>query len=241
MTPIITVDDLRAEGLDESTASDDALTAAIALAMEDLTQYTGGLWFSPIEFTPGAPLTVDGSGTETLRLPAPIVRLDAVYEDGLEMVLDDLAVYGRVDTLPDERKLPRLIKRTRTAGTVVSPWEMEASIVRSTAGKRIWPKVQRAVTLVGVFGFVEADGTSPPPLVRKVALRLALRQWRPLTDPLEGEARATGEVVRETTDGHTYELRGVRTSPGPTGNVEIDRILAMYRRRYWGGSTRSWQ
>ena len=228
---IITLQDIRDQGLTEEEASDDELTLAIAAAEEDLREYTGGRWFEPIEFPSDSPLLLDGTGTDTIVLPVPIIRLDSVSEDGAELSIADLAVYGYVDRRPDNRGYARICKRGVIPSPLADAWGTSS---------RVWKARRQVVALVGSFGYVEADGTSSPPLVKKAALRLALREWRPLTDPLESESHATGQVMSETTDMHSYTLGGVKTSSGPTGNVEIDRILARYALRSRGGTTRSY-
>lgn len=230
---IITLEDVRAAGLTDEEAADDLVESAI-LTADSIIREATGTWFEAVVYTVDAPLLIDGAGGNVLSLPAPIVQLDKVLEEGAEIALTDLAVYGKVSVRqPDDRFNPRLLRKP-VSSLLGGSWPSGGYDRSGPRYLPTWIEGPQSIALVGVFGFVEADGVSPPPLIKKTALRLVMREWRPVGDPLDAEAHASGQVVSETTDGHSYTLGGVITSNGVTGNPLIDDVLARYRRRFGG-------
>lgn len=204
----------RAEGITLQQADDPRLQSLLDDASRFLDDATGW-WFSPRALT----LRLDGTGDDWLVLPAPPVALTSVTLDGAALLLSDVVADGTPGTWPDRRSAPQLL---RAVGC--------------------WTSGRRNVVVVGSFGYVEADLVSPPPAVRDACLRLAVRNLARLADA-EGQAeRRAGEVFRETTDGHSYELAGVLPGAagawrrnGLTGDPDVDRTIERYRRPPAGG------
>ena len=71
-----------------------------------------------------------------------------------------------------------------------------------------------------------------PMMIRRAAILMAIRFYIPTADEL-AEMEKERKLTKETTDGHSYELRSddYSYSKGPTGDAEIDEILALYRRK----------
>lgn len=71
-----------------------------------------------------------------------------------------------------------------------------------------------------------------PRMIKRAAVLLALRFYIPTADEL-AELERERKLTKETTDGHSYELRSddYSYSRGPTGDAEIDEILVLYRRK----------
>lgn len=204
----------RAEGITLQQADDLRLQSLLDDATRFIDDATGW-WFAPRAAT----LRLDGSGHDWLPLPAPPITVTSVVLDGVALALVDLLVDGTPGELPDRRRTPQLARPTGC-----------------------WTRGRRNVVIVGSFGFVEADLSSPPLAIREACLRLAVRNLALLGDP-EGQAeRRVGEVFREHTDGHSYELAGVLPGApggwrrgGLTGDPDIDRALERYRRPPAGG------
>jgi hypothetical protein len=159
-------------------------------------------------------LPFDGQDTECLWLPAPIVSLTSVSIDGSALTLGDVLIYGSTAAPRQSLRAPRLARKN---------------------GVR-WPQGRRNISVVGSFGFVESDGTTPTE-IRDVCVRLAVRELGLITDATAQGERQRGRVFRETTDGHSYELAGVLPGAvgawrqgGLTGDPDIDVTLASYRR-----------
>lgn len=71
-----------------------------------------------------------------------------------------------------------------------------------------------------------------PRMIRRAAVLMALRFYI-LTAGEAEERDRERRLVSESTDGHSYTLRSdeYSYSRGPTGDSEIDEILALYRRK----------
>lgn len=71
-----------------------------------------------------------------------------------------------------------------------------------------------------------------PRMIRRAVVLMALRFYIPTSGEAEERDRER-RLVSESTDGHSYTLRSddYSYSRGPTGDSEIDEILALYRRK----------
>lgn len=199
----------RDQGITTGQADDTRLQRLLDEASRRIDRVTGW-WFEARTLT----LPFDGQGTECLWLPAPVVSLTSVSIDGVALTLGDVLVYGSTAAPRQSLRAPRLARKN---------------------GVR-WPQGRRNVSVVGSFGFVESDGTTPAE-IRDVCVRLAHRELGLITDAAAQGERQRGRVFRETTDGHSYELAGVLPGAvgawrqgGLTGDPEIDVTLASYRR-----------
>ncbi len=200
-------------------ASDERLQALLNDASEYIDRYTGW-WFEPRTKT----LTFDGDGCECLWLPAPIVSLTSVSISGTTLDLASVLQYGTAAS-GQELRAARLAR----VGSSIGLYPVSVSTT--------WPRGRRNITVVGSFGYVKEDGTSPPTEIRDVCIRLALRSLRPIADPIGAAERRATSVYRETTDNHSYELAGGMPGAagswrqgGLQGDPEIDTALARHRR-----------
>ena len=199
----LTVAELRAEGVTEAQADDERAEALIEAASAELDQLTG--WF----FEPRAlTLTLSGRGTRSLELPAPPIQLERVVVDGAELHHTDLFIVG-APVLPgfDGARLSRRSGRfTRGIGNVV---------------------------VEGRFGYTEPDGSAEgqtPLMIRRACALLVLRYLYPLADDRGFDVRNRWRVLEERTRDQSYKLDRVGESVGPTGDPELDSIIARYRR-----------
>lgn len=210
-----TLSDARAEGITTEQADDVRLTALLTRASRRIDDLTGW-WFESRTLT----LTLDGTGARHLRLPAPAIALTRVAVDGSDLdLVDDVVNVGAPAGPAFERHNPKLLR----------------------AGGIAWPRGSRNVTVVGRFGFVEADETAPL-AIQEACLRLAVRALPRFTDPTAADEARRALITKETTDGHSYELgtgdigkRAAWRFGGATGDPEVDVILARYRCPPGGG------
>lgn len=207
-----TLTDARSEGITPAMADDARLTALLTQASQFIDTYTEQ-WFEPRTET----LRFDGHDGELLHLPVPILALTSVTLDGAALSLtEDVIAYKSLR----DRSNPKLAR----------------------AGSGVWCVGRQNIVVVGSFGYCEADGTSPPPEIQRATLLLVVRNLAQLADPAAADARRAGEVFKEVTDGHSYELGGNFAGAagswrrnGLTGDPEIDRVLMRYRRPIAGG------
>lgn len=206
--PYASVQDLRDEGVTITQLSDERAATLLQRASSHIDAVTGQ-WFEPRTKT----LRFDGTGAELLWLAVPLISLTSCSLAGDPLVPGDVVIYGAPGT--EERRNPKLARVL----------------------KNVWTEGPQNVEIVGSWGFVEAD-LSTPWEIREACLRLVIRAI-PL---LSAESTATMDVKKETTDGHSYE-RFDRTSStagawrfgGLTGDPAIDTVLARFRRPIAGG------
>lgn len=207
-----TTDTLRAEGVPASV-SDARLIALGDLAKRYIDRVTG-LWFDLRAFGPGTPLTLDGSGTSIQELPAPPKTLTAVRIDGTTVTASEYVVYNRrPETGAEDFWYPRiefkvLLRTERAFGAQAVP--------RFASGSQ-------NVELEGVFGFVEADDTTPQAIQRACAL-LVVGMTTLLT---QGPA---GYMQSETLGHYSYTVAEGAVAQLLTGNPELGMLLVAYTR-----------
>ena len=201
-----TVDDLRAEGVDQAQASDARLEALLDEASRTIDRLTG--WF----FEPRtATYRLDGRGTRSLEPPAPPIRLNR------------LTVVGY--------NLPRDPEHLVVVGAPVEPG---FDAPRLTLLHGLFPRGTANVVLRGLWGYTEPDGTPhgrTPLAIRRACVLLVLR-WLPLIADTDdaAEARDRWRIIEEKTRDQSYKL-DKPGDPGPlTGDPEVDAILLRYRR-----------
>lgn len=223
------VSDLRAEGVAATDASDARLQQLIALASRYIERVTGR-FFEPRVQT----LTLDGAGGRTLPLGHPIVGVESVIIDASPFSSGDLPVdpsvyrvYNRHLTqglfLPDDRDNPKLelLYGEGPAGAL-------------GLGSFIWPRGQQNVTVRGVFGYTEPDGSptgKTPELIRHATKLLVMREL-----PLLGSADQREDAQRryrltsERTRDQSYTLEALQLHGAFTGDPEIDNVLVAFVR-----------
>lgn len=207
----------RAEGLTTDDVGDVRLGAIIELASAYIVRATGQ-WFRPRTFTADAPLLLDGSGGAVQHLPAPVLDLVSVSQDGDVIATSEIAVYSRqFGQWGDERLNPRIEWQPPA---FVSTGLLMPSYSRTTAAG--WNRGAQNVALVGTFGFL--DG-----------------RWRGAWDV--GTAYAAEDTV--TRGNQTYLARVASTgndpatddgdvwqpcaAPSAIRRVAIDLVLREYR------------
>jgi len=201
-----TVDDLRAEGVDQAQASDARLEALLEEASRTIDRLTGW-FFEPLALT----YRLDGRGTPSLEPPAPPIRLTR------------LIVVGYI--------LPRDPEHLVVVGAPVEPG---FDAPRLTLRRGRFPRGTANVIVRGLWGYTEPDGTPngrTPLAIRRACILLVLR-WLPLMGDADdaAEARDRWRIIAEKTRDQSYRLDRPG-DPGPlTGDPEIDRILMRFRR-----------
>ena len=200
-----TVADLRDEGVSEARASDARLGVLLDEASRGIDRVTG--WF----FEPRAmTLALSGRGTAGLEPPVPPIRLERMRVLGAEV--------------------PVSPSHLRVVGAPVMPGFDAPRLVRT---RGVFPRGWDNVEVEGLWGYTEPDGsaTGRTPLeVRRACMLLVLRWLAPIGDESVGpEARDPWRVLEERTRDQAVKFD--RARPGHlTGDPEVDRILARYRR-----------
>ena len=207
-----TIDDLRAEGIDDDGRVESVL---IPLAEAAIERWTGFRFYSY-----AATLVLDGTGTRVLVLPQAILSITSVTVDTVAVDAGDYVVYNRRPPGRDDRRWPRLARPPS-----LDSWNAQA-------GGAIWAVGAQNVSVVGTFGFTDADAQGnerPPEEIRRLTLRLVALELARLGDLDELTARRL-RVYGLSMDagGVSLSLAAAAVSDGPTGVPEIDGVVARY-------------
>ena len=230
------VSDLRAEGVTPADASDARLQQLIALASRYVERITARFFEPRIQ-----EITLDGTGGRTLPLGHPIIGVEGVFIDSSPFTPGDLPVdssiyrvYNRHLTqglfLPDDRDNPKL---EFVHGSDLAGVRFE-SIGGTGLASLVWPHGQQNVTVRGVFGYTEGDGSPTgrtPELIRHATKLLVMRDL-PLLGSVDQreDARRRFRLTSERTRDQSYTLEALRLHGAFTGDPEIDNILVAFVR-----------
>jgi hypothetical protein len=202
-----TVDDLRAEGVTETQASEERLSALIDEAGRVIDRVTG--WF----FEPRIrSYRMDGRGGPSVEPPAPPIQLDRLATGGSDLPLDPehLVVVG---------------------APVQAGFDGPLLMLRH--GRR-FPRGRANVEVDGLFGYTEEDGSPhgrTPLEIRRACMLLVLRMLPGLGDTdAAGDVRSRWRLLEERTRDQSYRLDRDARPAALTGDPDVDAILGRYRR-----------
>lgn len=233
-----TVSEVRAEGITTSDADDARVVTAIARATSLIDKVTGQ-WFEPRTRT----FRLDGRPGEDIRINTPIIAVTALTIIDESIDLDNVWVYNRHLTQglldPDDRGNPRI------------GWRDDYDLYgyRLIEEARKFRRGFQRVTISGVFGYTELDGSvtpgetaegsqvpasygETPPLIKLACLRLVMKYAYQLTSAQADDLSYRSRLIEEKTMDQSYRLANPSTEDagfGVTGDREVDEILKMYR------------
>jgi len=225
MANYITVQDVRDAGVTVVEASDTVVLTQITL-WQQFIERACRQWFEPRTVN----LKCDGNGSDFLPFSVPVISISELKVNNSEAVLDPsrYRVYN-ANPMPDDRRNPRirLISYSRDIYTDSVAY----------GGRSVFLKGGQNQSIIGVFGFVEADGSTPE-LIKHALLKLVVEKIRsrPGATPT-GNSPLVGLILEEWTDGHKikYSQPGGTTSPrkpgltGITQDQEILDIIKLYK------------
>lgn len=224
---------LVAQAREEGVLITDATDVRLAAKLADASRYIDSICertFSP-EYKA---LVLSGKGGNVLFLDTPIIFIDAVElnyglteSDGFEPDDDAIKIYNRHVTNrqldPDDRDNPMI--------------EFDGWTVKER---------KDAAEVSGVFGYTDIVYGGPafgvtPGKITEATMRIAFMNLPKLMDPDEAEegfARRHGSLIRsESTGAQSYSMGAVEGgNPAWTGDPDIDKILAHYKRPIAMGS-----
>jgi hypothetical protein len=229
------VSDLRDEGVTVADASDARLERVIALASRYIERITAR-FFEPRAQT----LALDGSGGRTLALGHPIIGVESVSIDTSPYSRGDLPidpsvlrVYNRHLTqgllLPDDRDNPKI---EFLHGSDMLGVRFEAPQI--SLSSFVWPAGTQNITVRGVFGYTEPDGSPTgrtPELIRHVTKLLVTRELPRIADlDRREDVQKRWRLTSERTRDQSYNLEALRLHGEFTGDPDIDNVLAAFVR-----------
>lgn len=192
---VLTIQNVRDEGITEEMADDDAVEAAIAECEAIFNDQTGQ-FFEPI----AGELTVDGDNTDSIFLPIPVISVSSIVDNTTSQTMSALnyRVYAGRTRIQDDRRNPKILAKNGY-GFHYSPGG--------------W-------TITGVFGFTESDGSAPAAVKRAMLILTIERLTHPILTPsqvlaeLGEEIASKGSVTEEVTDDHKLKYATL-TAPAP--------------------------
>jgi len=214
----VDIDAIRAEGVTVANADDDKVLELIEV-WQRFIERTTRQWFVPREMT----LKFDGNGTTLLQLPVPIISVSTLTIDDEEIETDAYEVYnGRGESERDDRKNPRIKLVTGDTSIFTGVGQVRKRTTVFYVG-------ERNVEVEGVFGYVEADGSIPKPIIYALK-KLIVRSAKPMAGSVWGSP--AGPMIEEETDRHRRKWEDPFVGSkafSTTGDLEVDQILATYK------------
>lgn len=212
-----TVQQLRDEGITTAELSDDRAMMLIIHWQAWIDKMTGQ-FFTMKELT----LDFDGDGSRMLLLPVPIIECTALYincDFTNAVSTDNYTVYSRRGPVQDDRRNPKI--KLKFSGQTT---------IYSTSGYSKFTIGDLNQRVVGSWGYVEPDGSTPSAINR--AIKILVTLTKDFLDESEIDQFRAGRVIEEVTDRHRIEYSDLYNrlkTWAPTGITEVDMALASYR------------
>lgn len=213
-----TLADVRAEGVLEDDYADPRVGEMIVLAKTYIDRVTE-LVFERALLT----RTLSGNGERLLELPLPICQGD-------DQIVS--LVFGR--DYPETFDLDEVILYNEGREVEWPRLELDHGYVFPSGRKNI--ELSAYMGRVDYNSALVGDARWTTPLeIKRVAIRLVVRELPALGDADAQLERQTFRTTSERTRFRTLTLGTLAATGGPTGDPDIDSILAAYRRVPLGG------
>ena len=209
----VSVSEMRAQGVPE-TVSTDRLQELEALARDWIERSTG-LYFDK---RTSETVLLDGPGTPILELPAPALSLTSVKIEGVAVDATDYVNYNRRNG--EDFLYPRLVFKGEFSRMERAFWPQPA--------RRSWPIGDQNVEVVGTFGWVESDDSTPA-AIKRAALLLVVGMMDDVGKADADENRRRRYLTGERLGNYSYTLSDAAQGDG-LGDPEVERLLLPYHR-----------
>ena len=217
MGNLITATDLVADGI---ALTENLCALRISEAEAKIEQITGFRFYKHT-----ATIKLDGSATELLVLPQPLITLTSITEDGVAVASTDYTLYNR--TLPghDDRLWPRIVKSS--ANSILWQPDTQSEVLSK------WNRGYQNIVIVGDWGFVDAAGDpvqyTTPVEIKRAAVRLtALLAYRAGSEQDRIQLRMSRDIQSMTAASLSVSFWNDPASNFLTGDSVIDDILRRY-------------
>lgn len=216
-----TIEDVRDEGLldEDSGGVDDTTVARWLLEAQETVDNVTRNHFEPVAGT----FIFDGNNSHLLHLPMSIISVTSLTVNNGDTALDPTLyrVYNGQRRPQDDRRNPKI--ELRIEGLITIPTIIPFGA--TSMFRKGWDQ-----TIVGSFGWTEADG-SVPILIRRCTVAIVMTMADQLFFKYAGGRGAgVGPVTREKTDDHELQfganIRDVGTYVLPT---DIENKLLWFR------------
>lgn len=213
----VSLAEIRAAGIAESTMSDDRAEQAAKIAARAIDRFCR-CWFYEKSYTGSDYLYRSGAGTKHLHLPAPPIAITSVEVDyaGNRQTWDLLTSDGYEASVEGQERNPSLLR-------------LEGQFSIYSDGSITWPRGKRNVRIQGTFGWLE-DGATPPAIKDVMYRLIAQRKESPVADGADARAIRAGNIKRKQTHNREIEFIPLLMAGSATGDPFIDQTLMPYRR-----------
>ena len=222
--PYATLQQVRDEGLTVSEASDSRVNALIAEATSTIDRITGQ-FFETRQIT----LEVYGRGSKWLHLPVFAQDVTEVRflnrSDASTTIVNATSYHVFERFFPDDRYNPRL---ELLVDELIHPTSHGAHGTHRLNWRLNWAR-GTAYEIDADWGWVESDGTTPDQITRACILLVVMWAGQ-LADPDVELSRRAADLEEIQVQGRREKYGGPTSIGTLTGSVEVDRILAAYRR-----------
>lgn len=212
-----TVKQLRDEGLpgDAGTEVTDAQALILLSRASELIERLTRNLFYEVQGT----FVFDGNNSYLLHLPLALIDVDSLYINNETTALGttDYRAYTGRQTPQDDRYNPKIELRRSS----------ESSIFTGIRTRKFLKGYDQ--TLIGRFGFLESDGSTPV-VINECVIAIVMTTWKSLFDRFGlydggggGPGPMGGPLKREKTDDHEVEWW-----QGNTGNAEQGLVVPQY-------------
>lgn len=227
----ITIADIRALGITIPMASDATVQAAID-TWQQFIERVCRQWFYPLELV----LSLDGTDSDAIHFGVPAISISELRLNGDSVALNPsyYRVYSNNSAYPADRQNPRIkLIDSGQRGIYTAP--MKDGRLQFRFGRQ-------NQYIKGMFGYVEADGSTPL-LIKRALTKLVVEKLStpvfvdPMNPPVVQPPLVTGVILEEWTDGHKikYAQAGGELNPrapglaGITNDPEVLGILRLYK------------
>ena len=215
----VSVCEVREAGITEDIASDLKINMLIDVWCKFIDKYCDR-WFESRSLD----IKVDGSDSQYLHLNIPIINLTSLYinESTSPALNTEYVVYNNRNQFRDDRNNPKIVYNCG-----------------------IFKAGNQNQRLVGTFGYVEEDGTTPK-AIRYAALKLVIDKIMTpiiLTPDFESLNVSlnvqSNNVTEEITDEHSKKYKTIQVEPRKQGisgvikDFEILDILNTYKNSFY--------
>jgi hypothetical protein len=228
----ITIQDIRDLGITVSQASDKLVLNTIK-TWQQFIERACRQWFYPLELI----MELDGTDSDAIHFGVPVISISELRLNGDSAPLNPryYRIYNNLSS-PGDRQNPRV----KLIGAENGNRDIYTAPMKD--GRLQFRHGRKNQYIKGVFGYVEADGTTPLLIVRALTKLVVEKLTKPVyVDPMNPPVTApplmSGVIVEEWTDGHKikYAQSGGEVKPrapglaGITDDPEVLGILRLYK------------
>lgn len=235
-----TVQSMRDEGIPATLVSDARMQEILARVSSFIDCVTGRS-FAPKAKT----IKLDGNGGRALLLHEPIIAISNVVLDSSPFSPSDLPIYSDLYRVYNRHLTQCLFHPDDRENPKIEFFHTSTDVLQTRAGisftRLIWPVGQQNVTITGIFGYTDPDGSTTgrtPLLIARAAQLLAMREIYTLAEfDKREDVQKRWRLLSERTRDQSYTLMGAGSLGNRgsivgsiTGDPEIDTILVKFRR-----------